>query len=166
MTLGAAGCGTLSTPLRTAEPAVPALVLRPAPDCGPPATCDRGARLTILLVNPNGFSTADSVLVSLEPLRERRRWPGSTRGTGERRVRRAWFRDLDAAGRLGAAFDLVRAGEYDVRVERTGREAALWRVVLAPACWSRLEILVGSTAPPGGVAPSSATLYSCGTRRQ
>lgn len=159
--MSTAACRVSPSAAGTAQPSVPALVLRPLPMCVSLKRCEQRTQFTVLLLNANGFTAAESVLVSLEPRPRRRGWPRTFDGADERRVLRALFRDLGTADRVGAGFDAVPAGEYDVRVQRLGLEAALWRVVLVPACWSRLEVLVAPSAPPNAVAPASATLYSC-----
>ena len=159
--VSALGCWLRTPERRTPEGAVPALVLRSAEQCPTGTTCARPTQLTVVLQNDNGLSAPESLLLSLEPRPATRKWPRARARGDEHGIRHARFRSLNTAGRAGAAFDTVRSGAYHVRVERPGSEAALWLVVLAPACWSRLEILVAPSAPPGAVAPSSATLYSC-----
>lgn len=145
-----------------AAAAVPALVLgaRVPCDAAERRGCPPPTRFTVLLVNAQGFSAPESLQVTLEPQTEREVPPW------DERVRRARFAPVGPPSRAAAAFESLKPGRYIVHVGRPGGESALWRVSIARACWSRLEIWVDPRAPADALAPSGATLYSCGEERR
>jgi hypothetical protein len=159
-------------PIEAAPAAVPAVVLEstasaaatvPCRDAegrtSSARRCPAPTRLSVVLVDPRGLAAPESLQVALEP---QRRWDEPR---VEARVRRGRFRGLGAPGRAGAAFESVEPGRYLVRLGRPGGETMLWRVVLVPGCWSRLEVWVDARAAENALAPSAATLYSCSDER-
>lgn len=143
---------------RAPAAATPALVVSEQARCDTTAAargCPPPTRLTVLLVNPQGYTAPESLQVALEPQSRR------TAPPWEERVRRGRFVAVDPPSRAAAAFEGLEPGPYVVRVGRPGGESSLWRVAIVRGCWSRLEIWIDPRAPADAVAPGAATLYSC-----